>query len=312
LDIGIGSPAVIPGASGQLVIDWARKADEGPFSSLGLIDRIVYPNFETMTALAASAGATRRIRLMTAVLLAPLRETVLLAKQAASLDALSNGRFTLGVGVGGRQDDYVATGMSFENRGRRFEEQIHAMKRIWAGQPIDERIGPIGPPPATQGGPELLIGGHSEVALRRSGRLGDGFIASPGAPDSVRAQYEIVERAWNEAGRSGKPRFVMGMYYGLGADAQQSTSDYIHHYYGHLGPVADQIANSVPISPVAVKGAVQAYKNVGLDEIVFWPCIGELNQIDRLVDLVGQLAWSDDTRASRLVGDLAGMAHARG
>src|SRR5215210_9325725 len=108
MNIGIGLPATIPGTSSSLVLDWAKRADAGPFSSLGIIDRLVYPNYEPLVTLAAAAGATRRIRVMTTVLLAPLRHATILAKQAASLDALSGGRFTLGLSVGGREDDYRA------------------------------------------------------------------------------------------------------------------------------------------------------------------------------------------------------------
>ena len=97
MKIGIGLPA-IPGTSGKMLLDWAKQADQGPFSSLAMIDRIVYGNFEPMTALAAAAGATERIRLMTTILLAPTRNGGILAKQAASLDAISGGRLTLGMG----------------------------------------------------------------------------------------------------------------------------------------------------------------------------------------------------------------------
>ena len=108
MQIGIGLPANIPGVQGKLILDWAKKADSGPFSSLGLIDRLVYPNYEPLIAFAAAAGVTQRIRLMTTVLLAPLRNTAILAKQAASLDALSGGRLTLGLAIGGREDDFHA------------------------------------------------------------------------------------------------------------------------------------------------------------------------------------------------------------
>ena len=104
MKVGIGVPAS-RGVSGSLVLDWAREADKGPFSSLATIDRLVYDNFEPLTVISAAAGATQRIRLMTSILLAPLRNGGVLAKQAATLDALSGGRLTLGIGVGGREDD---------------------------------------------------------------------------------------------------------------------------------------------------------------------------------------------------------------
>src|SRR5579872_29370 len=113
MKIGIGLPSTIPGVSGTLVRKWARLAEDGPFSSLAVLDRLVYGNYDPLTTLAVVAGETRRIRLMTAVLLAPLRNVSVLAKQTASLDALSDGRLTLGMGVGGREDDYRAASAPF-------------------------------------------------------------------------------------------------------------------------------------------------------------------------------------------------------
>src|SRR5260370_2530319 len=164
MKIGIGHPATIPGAKGQLILDWARRADAGPFSSLGSLDRLVYPNYDALITLTASAAVTQRIRLMTTVLLVPLHNAGILAKQAASMDAISGGRLTLGVGVGAREDDFRAASASFHDRGKRFEAQLDTMKRVWSCQPLAEDVGPIGPAPVQPGGPELLIGGYSPPA----------------------------------------------------------------------------------------------------------------------------------------------------
>src|SRR5947208_10854241 len=159
MKIGIGLPATIPGTEGKRILDWAKKADSGPFSSLSILDRLIYPNYESLITLAAVAGVTQRIRLITTVLLAPLRNPALLAKQAASLDALSGGRLTLGLGIGGREDDFRAAGAPFHDRGHRFEQQLDTIKRIWAGERLGDGVGPIGPRPVQPGGPELLLGG---------------------------------------------------------------------------------------------------------------------------------------------------------
>src|ERR671921_1699078 len=180
MDIGIGLSATIPGTRGSLILDWAKRADSGPFSSLGILDRMVYPNYEPLITLAAAAAVTSRVRLMTTVLLAPLRRAGVLAKQAATIDALSGGRLTLGLGVGGREDDFKAAPASFHDRARRFEQQLDLMKRIGSGEPVSDEVGPVGPPPAQAEGPELLIGGYSAVPIRRVGGWGGGGISRGG------------------------------------------------------------------------------------------------------------------------------------
>jgi alkanesulfonate monooxygenase SsuD/methylene tetrahydromethanopterin reductase-like flavin-dependent oxidoreductase (luciferase family) len=287
VQIGIGLPGTIPDVSGPDILAWARRADEGPFSSLGIIDRLVYGNFEPLITLAAAAGATRRIRLMPSVLLAPLRSASILAKEAASLDALSGGRLTLGLGLGGRMDDYAAAGTSFTERGRRFDEQLATMKRVWAGEPVSEEIGAIGPPPVQKGGPPILIGGFGPAALRRVGRWGEGFIGTLVDPGTATHFYEQAMAGWQAAGRTGRPRFVMGLYYALGADAAERGGDYLRHYYAFDAPMAEMIAGSVLATPEAIGGAIKAYEEVGVDEIIFWPTIAALDQLERLAEIVG-------------------------
>ena len=287
MDIGIGLPATIPGTKGSLILDWAKRADSAPFSSLGILDRVVYPNYEPLITLAAAAAVTSRVRLMTTVLLAPLRGAGVLAKQAATIDALSEGRLTLGLGVGGREDDFQAVPAPFHDRARRFEEQLDLMKRVWSGQPVSDEVGPVGPPPAQAGGPELLIGGYSPVPIRRVGRWADGFI-SGGVPDpeQVRQMFDLAEESWREEGREGRPRLVACIYYALGPNADRG-GDYIRHYYSYFGPAADDMARSIPSSPEAVEGLIRGFGDVGADEVICWPTVAELDQVDRLAELVG-------------------------
>src|SRR6266851_7081359 len=253
MKIGIGLPATLPNIAGSLILDWARQAEMGPFSSLGVIDRVVYPNYEPLTTLAAVAGVTRRLRLVTAILLAPLRSASLLAKQSASLDALSGGRLTLGLGVGAREDDFVATATAFRHRGKRMEEQLDLMTRLWSGQAFSEEVGPIGPQPLQPGGPEVLIGGHSPAAIERVGRWGQGSIAGVGAPYTTNQHFRLVEETWSKRSKAGKPRLVGCVYFGLGPGATERTNAYIGDYYG---PYAQWIAGGAFSTEETVKTAL--------------------------------------------------------
>lgn len=289
MKIGIGLPGNVPGVKGDFILEWAQRADAGPFSTLGTIDRLVYQNYEPFIMLAAAAAVTTRIRLMTGVMLAPLRNEGVLAKQAASLDAISDGRLTLGFGVGRRPDDYKAAPARYNNRGRRLEEQIATMKRIWAGEDVDPEndVGPVGPPPVQKGGPEILIGGGTPQAIARAGRLGDGYLAAGTNPEAVETSYQMAVDAWEAEGKPGKPRLAAVCSYALGPNAADVVGGYIRHYYSFLGPVAEQMAQNAVSSTEAVTGMIHDLEGIGMDELVFLPSAAEIGQLDRLADIVG-------------------------
>ena len=162
MDIGVGLPSTLPDATGPDVLTWAQDGDAAGFSSLGTLDRVVYGNHETIPVLAAAAAVSSRARLTTAILIAPYRGNgTLLAKQLATVDSLAGGRLTVGIAVGGREDDYTATGSDFHRRGAAFDAQLAEMRAVWSGA---ERgtAGAVGPAPVQDGGPPLLIGGRGE------------------------------------------------------------------------------------------------------------------------------------------------------
>lgn len=286
MKVGIGLPAAIPGSKGATTLEWARKADAGPFSSLGIIDRVVYGNHEPLMALAACAGATKRVRLMPTVLLATLRDATILAKESATLDALSGGRLTLGLGVGYREDDFKAVSADRSRRGQRFEEQMATMKRVWAGERIAEGSGPVGPSPTRPGGPEVLIGALEPTAVRRAGRLADGFLSSVDDPESVAARFRMVEEEWKAAGRKGKPRLVGGVYYTLGDDAMEQGKGYLFDYYSFLGGSAKEVVAGMVSTPKQVRQTIRDFDGIGMDEMVFHPCVSDVAQLERLADTV--------------------------
>ena len=286
MKVGIGLPGNVPGAKGDVILEWARRADAGPFSTLGVIDRLVYDNYEPMIQLAAAAGCTSNVRLMTGVLLAPLRNAGVLAKQAATLDAISGGRLTLGVGVGRRPDDYAAAPAAYNTRGRRLEGQLATMRRIWSGEGPSDDVGPIGPSPVQPGGPEVLIGAGTPQAVRRVGKWADGFIAAAGSPTVVQELYRTAVESWEEEGRPGRPRLAGVASYALGPDAAGMVGGYIRHYYSFLGPAAEQMAQNAISSVEAVKGVIADMESIGMDEIVFLPSVSDIDQLDRLADVI--------------------------
>ena len=227
MDVGIGLPNAVPGTSGAQLIEWARRAEARGFSSLGTIDRIVYGNYEPLIALAAAAAVTERIGLCTSVLLGPLRVNAAeLAKQALSLHALSGGRFTLGIGLGGREDDYEVSGVEHEGRGGGSTRCWSGSRTIWAGDEIG---------PSIAGAPQLIVGGHADASFARAARFGDGWIAGGAPPDQYADAVEKLSAAWAEAGREGKPRTMALAYFSLGERAEEDARAYLGDYYAWLG-----------------------------------------------------------------------------
>lgn len=286
MDIGIGLPNTVPGTEGRRLVDWAKDAEEAGFSTLGTIGRLVYPNYEELIALAAAAAVTSRIRLTTSVLLAPLyANTALFAKQAASLDRLSGGRLVLGLGLGGRDDDYSASALPTAGKGRRLDQQLTEMKRIWSGENYGF-AGAIGPEPVRPGGPELILGGAAEASFRRVALLGDGWIMGGGTPEMFAQAAAAVDQAWAEAGRPGKPRKLSLAYFALGPEARGHADSYLLDYYGFLGDIARQIAAGAAVSTEMVKGYAAAFEAAGCDELIFIPTTASPDQVTLLAGAV--------------------------
>lgn len=285
MNVGIGLPSTIPGVDRDSLLTWARKAEERGFSTLGTIDRVVYGNHESLIALAAAAAVTERIRLTTDILLGPLRGNgAVLAKQAATIDSLSNARLTLGIAVGLREDDYASTATPFDDRGRQFDAQLEEMKRIWSGE---ERgtAGAIGPPPAREGGPELVIGGNVSAVFRRVAQYGDGWTMGGGTPDQFKEMAGKVKDAWSEAGREGTPRLIALCYFGLGDGAEEAAKHDLGHYYAWLGEeIAGQIIASAATDEDTVRAYRDAFADAGADELICFPTSTDPAQVDLLAD----------------------------
>jgi len=285
MKIGIGLPNPVPNVPGRLLPTWARHAEQRGFSTLATIDRVAFGNHDSLIALAAAAAVTERIELLTNILLMPTRQPVLLAKETATIASISDGRFTLGVGVGAREDDYVSTETSFAGRGKRMDQMLELMTTAWRGEPVAGSAEPV-VPRLPSGTVPMLIGGTGDAAIRRLIRYGTGWTGGGGSPKQLAPIISRVRKAWTDAGREGTPRILVLAYFSLGDEVEDLSYQYMRHFYGIFGDFADRIASAALRSPESILGALSAFEDVGVDELIFDPTVAELSQIDRLADVV--------------------------
>jgi len=280
MKVAIGLPNAVPGTSGPQLTEWARRAEARGFSSLGTIDRVAYPNLEPLVSLAAAAAVTERIGLATTVLLGPLRvNPVALAKQVASVHKLSDGRMTLGIGLGGREDDYEVVGVDTGTRGKALDAMLERMQEVWEG----EEMGPDHEAP-----PRVLVGGSVEASFKRAAHFGEGWIAAGASPEQFAKWREGFETAWSQSGRGEAPQNAALAYYSLGDRAEEEAQAYLTDYYAWLGDeVAGYIADSAAKDPETVKQYVAAFESAGCQELFLFPSSSDPQQVDLLADALG-------------------------
>jgi alkanesulfonate monooxygenase SsuD/methylene tetrahydromethanopterin reductase-like flavin-dependent oxidoreductase (luciferase family) len=264
MDVGIGLPNTIPGTDGRLLVEWARRADAGPFSTLGVLDRLAYDAIDPFAALAAAAGVTERVGLATMIAIGPLRNTALLVRQAASVDALSGGRFTLGLAVGARLDDYEAAGVEHRGRGARLSEQLAALRD---GHEL-----------------RLLVGGMTGPAFARMARYADGYAHNGGPPRAFARAAASALAAWSDLGRPGRPLLWGQGYFALGDE--DAGAAYLRDYYAFTGPFAEKIAAGNLTSPRAIRDFVRGYEEEGCDQLILFPTVADAGQLERLAEVL--------------------------
>jgi alkanesulfonate monooxygenase SsuD/methylene tetrahydromethanopterin reductase-like flavin-dependent oxidoreductase (luciferase family) len=265
--IGVGLPTTTPGADGALILDWARRADAGPFSSVAVLDRVVYDSFEPFAALAAAAGATERVRLATMIAIGPLRNTALLVKQTASVDAISRGRLTLGLAIGARLDDFETAGVEHRGRGARLSEQLATLR--------DDGVRPD---------LRLLVGGMTGPAFARMARYADGYAHNGGPPRAFARAAASALAAWSDLDRPGRPLLWGQGYFALGDE--DAGDEYLRDYYAFTGPFAEKIAAGNLTSARAIRDFVRGYEEAGCDELILFPTVADLGQLERLAEVL--------------------------
>lgn len=230
MEIGLHLPHIGPLANREGITAFAKLAEEHGFDSLWVSDHVIVPRgldsrypyrrdgafpvqpevpmLEPIATLLFAAAVTERVKLGTTVLVIPMRNPIVTAKQLASLDVLSNGRLILGVGAGWMEEEFEMLGVPFKRRGARLDEYIQLFKALWTEENPSfhgkfwqiEEVG-FAPKPIQRPHPPIWVGGHSAPALRRAGRMADGWHAVGIEPDTLREQFQEVQRHAQEAGR---------------------------------------------------------------------------------------------------------------
>ena len=278
--IGVGLPAAVPGALGTAVGEWAERAEALGFESLSVLDRLVYDNVDPLIALAAAAERTRSVELLTTILNVPVRQNaVVVAKQIASLDQLSDGRITAGLALGGWPEDYTASGAPAAHKGATFEAMLEGMEAVWKGK-VEGASGPI--PALGAGRPSLLFGGFVDVTFARAARRGSGWIAPFFGHEAVLDGVARSRAAWAAAGRTDYPRIAVERYFCLADDADGIADEYIAHYYGQEyfpAARADTLTDAA-----RVRDEVARLRVAGATDLLFFPCTGEASELELLAE----------------------------
>lgn len=292
MDIAMTLPTMLPHGRREFV-SWCRQIDEGPWSSLAVPERVTFPSHSLLVQLAGAAALTERARLWTTLVVLPAHSEVQVAKDMASVDRLAGGRLTLGVGVGGRQQDYRALGADFARRWPRMDDQVARMRAIWAQEPPFEGSDPVGPPPVQPGGPPVVAGVVGPKATARAAR----WAAGVNDPSSITAvdeqalagQRQKVIDAWAAAGRADPPHFSTNLWFALGSDAPDRLSGYVYRYLRIFDEgFARQTAERAPVhSSAALRDAVEAARRAGCDELFLVPTTADPAELDRAREALG-------------------------
>jgi probable F420-dependent oxidoreductase len=291
-NIGLAFVNPAPLTKPETVLAFAKKCEAMRLHSMWTIDRIAYDNLEPLTLLAAAAGATQKIRIGTSVLLPGLRHPALLAKILATLDFVSNGRVTIGVGFGSRENDFTALEVPFEGRGSRAVECVQLMKRLWTEDNVTHKGRffrvlnlTLGPRPIQKPIP-IFAGGSAEVALKRAGTWANGFICGSSAIPEFSTTWEKIAQYARAAGRTPNEIEKAGLTFMAIDDntskAVETLNKYVMRYYGRLR--GDLATTSLVGSAAAVADRIEAFLSRGLDTLI----IGLADPDPRQLDLFGE------------------------
>ncbi|MFM7070120.1 MAG: LLM class flavin-dependent oxidoreductase [Actinomycetes bacterium] len=276
MEIGVSLPTMAPNYTRATTLEWAAGIDAGPFSSISAGERITFRNQEMLVANAAAAALTERVRIFVNLVVLPYHAAPVVAKGIATLDVLSGGRVTLGVGIGGREHDYIAAGFPFDRRHARLDEGVAELRRLWSGGVPFDGGDPIGPACVQDGGPPILAGAMGPKALARAAKWADGVsgfvLDADGA--AMTAAVTAAKNAWEAEGRTTAPRNISGCFAVVGTgDDQGALQSFTYDYLRIFGEgIARSLADTAPVWNVdRLHQVLDDAEVAGVDEFILVP-----------------------------------------
>ncbi len=289
-------PVMEPDLDAVTLKTWAKVIDDGPFSSLCWGERIAFDNPDSMTLLGALAAWTDRVRLVTTVVVPQLHDPVALAKALATGDVLSGGRLTVGLGVGGRHEDYEAVGADTATQTMRgMAERVAVMKRVWAGEKITESVLPVGPPPVQPGGPELLVGTIGPKTVRSAADWAAGLAGTTLDldADQQNALFDVAREAWDAAGKP-KPHLATSFWFAIG-EPDAAREQVRHHLLRYMNWIPEEFVDAIAPttgwsgSQDELLAVLRRFESIGADEVHLIPTSDDIEQVHRVAEVIGDL-----------------------
>ena len=287
MQVGMTLPVMEPDLDATILETWSRRIDEGPFSSLCFGERMAFDNPHALTLLGAVSAWTSRVRISATVLVPQLHDPVSLAKALATADMLCGGRLSVGVGVGGREEDYAAVGASESSRTmQEMADRVAVMRRVWAGEKVTPAVRPVGPPPVQPGGPEILVGTLGPKTIRHAAGWADGLagFAPEVEVDAIGNVFDQARTAWQDAGRT-PPRLTTSFWFAIGDEPRAQMRRHLLHYMNWLPrEFVDAFAETAGFAGTVteLKDVLRRIEDLGADEVQLVPTSADLRQVEQI------------------------------
>lgn len=289
-------PVMEPDLDAKTLRTWAEVIDDGPFSALCWGERVAFDNPDSLTLLGALAAWTDRVRLVTTVIVPQLHNPVALAKALATGDLISGGRLTVGLGVGGRHEDYHAAGADPATQTiRAMSERVAVMQRVWAGEKVTDSVLPVGPPPVQAGGPELLVGTIGPKTVRSAAGWAAGLAGTTLDLDLDKQNelFDVARTAWADAGKP-KPHLATSFWFAIG-EPQAARAQVHRHLLRYMNWIPAEFVDAIAPttgwsgSPDELLETLRRFAEIGTDEVHLIPTSDDIEQVHRVAEVVAAL-----------------------